>query len=222
MRLLLFTSLLVAVHASALELESAPPARAWVTPVVLRTDAEAQMALLTRSPWSWQTPRGTSVIEFAADGTCYHTRFNGSYELRGGSRLLVHMQSRDQELVVDLEKGEFTGHDKVLQQAITGRRMAVGESSSPKKVHDAQVDKLARTPWTWETAMGRTTIRFEKNHTCTHTNFTGTFETQPDDTILIKMPKKEQVLIFDFARGEYSGYDLGLKQKITGKREAQK
>jgi hypothetical protein len=96
--------------------------------------------------------------------------------------------------------------------------------SSPvtKSAFDAQLQKLTRTAWTWETAMGKSTIKFAKDGTCVHTRFNGTFEIQKDDTVVVNLPTRQQVLVFDFGKGEYSGYDTVLKQKITGKRTYQK
>lgn len=102
-----------------------------------------------------------------------------------------------------------------------------GLGSSPaspvtKSAFDAQLQKLTRAVWTWETSMGKNTIKFAKDGTCVHTRFNGTFEIQKDDTVVVNLPTRQQVLVFDFGKGEYSGYDTILKQKITGKRTYQK
>jgi hypothetical protein len=96
--------------------------------------------------------------------------------------------------------------------------------SSPvtKSAFDVQLQKLTRAAWTWETAMGKSTIKFAKDGTCVHTRFNGTFEIQKDDTVVVNLPTRQQVLVFDFGKGEYSGYDTALKQKITGKRTYQR
>jgi hypothetical protein len=91
-----------------------------------------------------------------------------------------------------------------------------------KGAFDAQLQKLTRSAWTWETVMGKNTIKFAKDGTCVHTRFNGTFEIQKDDTVVVNLPTRQQVLVFDFGKGEYNGYDSVLKQKITGKRTNQK
>ena len=91
-----------------------------------------------------------------------------------------------------------------------------------KSAFDAQLQKLTRTAWTWETAMGKSMIKFAKDGTCVHTRFNGTFEIQKDDTVVVNLPTRQQVLVFDFGKGEFTGYDSVLKQKITGKRTYQK
>jgi hypothetical protein len=95
-------------------------------------------------------------------------------------------------------------------------------SPDTKSAFDAQLAKLTRTAWTWDTPMGKNTIKFAKDGTCVHTKFNGTFEIQSDNTVTIKMPTRNEVLVFDFNKGEYTGYDSVLKQKITGKRTYQK
>lgn len=221
-------------HAWALEpgTSAASAGRPSATLVAIRTNGESSLEMLTATPWIWETVKGVNVIEFAEDGTCYHTRFNGTFKLEDDGRVTINSPTRQQELKFDFAKGEFTGSDKVLKQTITGRRTTAAlagedpfggtengpEKISPRKLYEAQVEKLARTPWTWETVMGKTTIQFKKDRTCVHTNFTGTFTTQPDDTVTVKLPTKDQVLVFDLTRGEYSGYDGVLKQKITGRR----
>ena len=90
-----------------------------------------------------------------------------------------------------------------------------GAAPAAKGAFDAQLQKLTRSAWTWETVKGQNAIKFEKDGTCVHTNFYGTFEFQKDDTVVIKLPRKH-VLVFNFDKGEYSGYDPVLKQTITG------
>jgi len=59
--------------------------------------------------------------------------------------------------------------------------------------------------------------------TCVHTRLNGTFEIQKDDMVtVINLPTQQQVLVFDFNKGTFTGYDSVLKQKITGKRAYQK
>ena len=96
-------------------------------------------------------------------------------------------------------------------------------SSTPgtKSAFDAQLQKLTRSAWTWETPTGKNTIKFAKDGTCVHTRFNGTFEIQKDDTVVVNLPTRQQVLVFDFNKGVYTGYDSVLKQKITGKRTYQ-
>ena len=91
-----------------------------------------------------------------------------------------------------------------------------------KSAFDAQLQKLTRSAWTWETTMGKNTIKFAKDGTCVHTRFNGTFEIQKDDTVVVNLPTRQQVLVFDFSKGVFTGYDTVLKQKITGKRTYQK
>lgn len=95
-------------------------------------------------------------------------------------------------------------------------------SPDTKSAFDAQLAKLTRTAWTWDTPMGKNTIKFAKDGTCVHTRFNGTFEIQSDNTVTVKMPQRNEILIFDFNKGEFTGYDTVLKQKITGKRTYQK
>jgi hypothetical protein len=103
-------------------------------------------------------------------------------------------------------------------------KTGLGSTPAPdgsKSAFDAQLQKLTRSAWTWETPTGKNTIKFAKDGTCVHTRFNGTFEIQKDDTVVVKMPTRQQVLVFDFGKGQYTGYDDVLKQKITGKRTYQ-
>jgi hypothetical protein len=158
----------------------------------------------------------------------------------------VQLANRPHVLAFDFDKGEYTGYDPLLKQTITGHRTApvagaatpaaatptaaspapkLGATPAPpetKSAFDAQLTKLTRTAWTWETPTGKNTIKFAKDGTCVHTRFNGTFEIQKDDTVVVKMPTRSEVLVFDFSKGEYTGYDSVLKQKITGKRTYQK
>jgi hypothetical protein len=96
-------------------------------------------------------------------------------------------------------------------------KTAPAATPGPKAAYDAQMEKLTRAPWTWETVMGKNTIEFAKDGTCFHTRFNGTFELQKDDTVIVKMPTREQVLVFNFERGEFTAYDTVLKQRISGR-----
>ncbi|MCW2573746.1 MAG: Serine/threonine protein kinase [Frankiales bacterium] len=98
----------------------------------------------------------------------------------------------------------------------------IAATPTVKGAFDAQLTKLTRAAWTWETVMGKGTIKFAKDGTCVHTRFNGTFEIQKDDTVVVHMPTRKEVLVFDFGKGEFTGYDEVLKQKITGRRTYQK
>jgi len=66
------------------------------------------------------------------------------------------------------------------------------------------------------------TIKFAKDGTCVQTAFNGTFQIQKEDKVVINLPTRQQVLVFNFGKGEYTGYDTVLKQKVTGKRTYQR
>src|SRR5580704_12112064 len=83
----------------------------------------------------------------------------------------------------------------------------ISATPGTKSAFDAQLQKLTRSAWTWETPMGKNTIKFAKDGTCVHTRFNGTFEIQKDDTVVVNLPTRQQVLMFDFGKGEFSGYD---------------
>ncbi|HEY3901881.1 MAG TPA: hypothetical protein VGM54_24925 [Chthoniobacter sp.] len=97
----------------------------------------------------------------------------------------------------------------------------ISATPGTKSAFDAQLQKLTRSAWTWETAMGKNMIKFAKDGTCVHTRFNGTFEIQKDDTVVVNLPTRQQVLVFDFGKGTFTGSDTVLKQKITGKRTYQ-
>lgn len=66
--------------------------------------------------------------------------------------------------------------------------------------------------------MGKSTIKFARDGTCVRTAFNGTFEIQNEDPVVVHLTARQQVLVFNFGKGEHTGYGTVLKQKITGKR----
>jgi len=91
-----------------------------------------------------------------------------------------------------------------------------GAAPAAMGAFEAQLRKLTRSAWTWQTPAGKSAIEFKMDGTCVHTRFYGTFEFQKEDTIVVNLPLRKQVLVFNFDKGEFTGYDTILKQTITG------
>jgi hypothetical protein len=208
--------------------------------------ADDLLAKLTRTSWSWETVKGKNAISFARDGTFVFRGGTGVFQMEGNV-VTVQLANRPHVLTFDFDKGEYTGYDPLLKQVITGHRTVpavsaatpvaatakvmatpapatpvpkVGATPETKSAFDdAQMQKLTRGAWTWETPTARSTIKFAKNGICVHTAFNGTFDLRKDNTVVVHMANgRDEILFFDFNKGDYSGYDAVLKQKITGKR----
>ena len=95
-------------------------------------------------------------------------------------------------------------------------------AAGTKGAFDEQLAKLVRNTWTWETGTGKSSIKFEKDETCVHTHFNGTFEFLKENSVKVNMAQRSLILEFNFGKGEFTSYDGVLQQKIAGRRTKQK
>lgn len=191
------------------------------------TAAQAGTPLLANT-WTWQfdgvEPR---TLKFLADGTLLQTRFTGTYEVQGGTQVLVRKSGEAQPAVLNFRAdwSGFAGLDFDGKRVIRGERIPpVARFDSPWSLAGAARQEafkavLCGTEWTWE-RLGAATqpFYFDPGGEVRHRDFAATWTIGEEDAVILEMRGGQTaVLALDPNLAGWQGTDFDGKRLVWGR-----